>query len=154
MVELNSDKRLTFVCPKCRRELTMTLTDSNMWQMLDENHNKRLMTDSQTGKKVVNPDDCMDFFFIENNIPTLFIGIDNRVSAADELNFALEEVKKGTFGLKIRVDLGGEFMLVFLWKQGERYMGVAKGIVSDIIASTHFDDAEAFANAWFNYGKG
>lgn len=153
MVKLESNTRLTFVCPKCRRELTMALADSNMWQMLDESHNKRVMTDPQTGKKVVNPDDCMDFFFVENNIPMLFIGIDNRVSAADDLSLALEELRAGTFGMKMRIDIGGEFLLAFLWKQGDKYMGVVKGIVSDILASSHFDDAEAFANGWFNYGK-
>jgi len=133
----------------------MILTELNNWHMTDENHNNSIIIDPETEEEVINPDNCLDFSFGLEEISIVFIRIDNRIYKKEDLDLCLGELKKGTFGINIEIMVKRGYAYACLWRRGDRYLGRVEGILTpdDILASSHFDDAEKFADKWFNWGK-
>ncbi|MEM3536252.1 MAG: hypothetical protein QXF44_00595, partial [Candidatus Bathyarchaeia archaeon] len=70
------------------------------------------------------------------------------------LNYALEVLKHGSFGLRIRMFLpvSESQRDAFLWKYVDRYFGAVDFYSPDaLLNSSSFKDAENFAKKWFSY---
>lgn len=70
------------------------------------------------------------------------------------LNHALEALKNGSFGLRIRIFLpeSDRQLDAFLWKYMDRYFGAVDFYSPEaLLSSSSFKDAENFAKKWFSY---
>lgn len=72
------------------------------------------------------------------------------------LNYALEALKHGSFGVKIHMffhETKKRDVYAFLWKYLNKYFGAVSDIYSSdaLLSSSSFKDAENFAKKWFSY---